>query len=104
MSDAAPKLKAIAWGLIDNGVEIAVRGASVARQGLGSYYITLPEDRQIDDNELMFTGTIFDTENVTLSFCAISDLVKEACTFNSQTSARRNAKFFFKVEQLAVGG
>jgi hypothetical protein len=104
MADASPTLEVIAWGLIDNGIEIAVRGASVSRNGLGSYYIELSEDRQIDDSELMFTGTISDTNNVEISFCPVSDLIKEACTFNSQTGSRRNARFYFKIERLAVGG
>ena len=102
MADASPELRVIAWGLIDNGVEINVRGASVSRNGLGSYYIELSEDRQLDDSEMMFTGTIYDTQNVEISFCPVSDLIKEACTFSSQTGNRRNSKFFFKVERLGI--
>lgn len=100
MADSAPRMKVIAWGLVDNGTPINIRGASVSRNGLGSYYIELSEDRQVDDSMLMFTGTMYDTNSAEISFCPVSDLIKEACTFASQTGMRRNARFFFKVERV----
>lgn len=94
---------AVAWGIIDGvtGVLSAGRGATTSKVATGRYNITLPDDFQLDNSEMMITVTSCDAAARFVGFISGTDTVKRVEAFN-QAGINADATICFKIDRLRI--